>query len=73
MKVTGAVGHFESDQVSRDLDPIADLKERLQTGRSKVSSIPIGPPMAVSHELHWGSDGKRWGTDPSQPKEQPSP
>lgn len=65
MKVSGAFGHFPADHVSLDLDPVADLKEKLQSKKAKASTLPIGSPTYVSHEMHWGRDGKKWGGDPS--------
>ena len=60
MKATGEVGHFLADHVTEELEPLTDLKELVQSGKAKASELPISGPTSVSHEYHWGQDGKKW-------------
>ena len=43
------------------INPIGDIKEKLQSGKAKVEDLPISGPTAVNHDSHWGKDGKKWG------------
>ena len=60
MKATGEIGHFLAEHVSEELEPLTNLKERVQSGKAKASEFPISEPTSVSHEYHWGRDGKKW-------------
>ena len=57
----GKIGYFLADHVTSVIDPIGDIKEKLQSGKAKVTDLPISGPSQVSHECHWGQDGKKWG------------
>ena len=58
MKERGEVGHFRADYVT------SELQEKVASGKAKVSDLPIGRPTNVSHDYHWGFDGKKWGGNP---------
>ena len=61
MTTDGRIGYFLEDHVTTILDPIGDIKEKLQAGKYKVAELPISAPTQVSHELHWGKNGEKWG------------
>ena len=56
----GKTGYFLEDHVTKIIDPIGDIKEKLKSGRASVGDLPIGTPTHVSHQLHWGKDGTKW-------------
>ena len=60
MKVTGEIGHFLADHVTAQIDTIDHLREKVQSGKARVSKFPISGPTDVSHDYHWGRDGKKW-------------
>lgn len=59
----GKVGHFPSDLVTTYLDPIGDLKEKVQHKKAKVTDFSISGPVDVDHAMHWGKDGKKWTSE----------
>ena len=59
--MNGKIGYFLEDHVTTSIDPIGDIKDKLQTGRMKVTELPISGPTEVSHQLHWGKNGEKWG------------
>ena len=61
MLMDGKIGYFLEDHVTTCIDPIGDIKEKLQAGKAKVAALPISGPTQVSHELHWGKNGEKWG------------
>ena len=63
MKMSGEIGLFEADHVSSALDPVGDLKEKVQSGKAKAANLPISHPTFVNHDYHWGYDGKKWGSE----------
>ena len=62
----GKVGYFLEEHVTDIIDPIGDIKEKLQTGKARVADLPISGPTQVSHELHWGKDGTKWSNAPEE-------
>ena len=60
MKANGEVGHFLADHVSEELEPLTNLKEKVQSGKAKASEMHISEPTSMSHEYHWGRDGNKW-------------
>jgi serine/threonine protein kinase len=61
MLMNGMIGYFLEDHVTTSIDPIGDLKGKIQSGKAKVEQLPISGPTQVSHELHWGKNGEKWG------------
>jgi serine/threonine protein kinase len=61
MLVDGKIGYFLEDHVTDIIDPIGDIKGKIQAGKVKVKDLPISGPTLVDHELHWGKNGERWG------------
>ena len=61
MLMNGRIGYFLEDHVTTSIDPIGDIKGKLQAGKAKVEQLPISGPTQVSHELHWGKNGEKWG------------
>ena len=61
MLMNGRIGYFLEDHVTTSIDPIGDIKGRIQSGKAKVEQLPISGPTQVSHELHWGKNGEKWG------------
>lgn len=69
MKASGEIGLFQADHVSTELDPVGELKEKVQSGKAKAANLPISQPTFVSHEYHWGNDGMKWGSQAAREQE----
>ena len=69
MKVSGEIGLFQADHVTTELDPVGELKEKVQSGKAKAADLPISQPTFVSHEYHWGFDGNKWASESSREQE----
>ena len=57
----GKIGYFLEDHVTTFIDPIGDIKVKLQTGKAKVTDLPISGPTLVCHDTHWDKNGEKWG------------
>ena len=61
MLIDGKMGYFLEDHVTNIVDPIGDIKGKIQAGKAKVTDLPISKPTQFSHDSHWSKDGEIWG------------